>query len=331
MNYPYYSGDSIPRPNKPVELPHSNYINQIDPAKYLPDAGLVDAVNVALLLGQPLLVTGEAGTGKTQLAYHLAHQLGLPEPLKFETKSTSTAKDLFYFYDHLRHFQAAQNRFGSLSYHKSGLLNNQDYITYNALGLAILRANRYAAIKHLVNDEFLQAEPTRSVVLIDEIDKAQRDFPNDILNEMEGMYFKIPELENAKVQADSSMRPLLVLTSNSEKHLPAAFLRRCVYYHIPFPDDSRLKTIIESQLGEFAGNTPFLETALRFFNQLRDSGLQKKPATAELLNWLVTLKAKYPEQENPLTRDKQVLKSTLAVLVKTQEDREIAQQIIEKF
>jgi MoxR-like ATPase len=323
MNYPYYSGNSISRPATPVELPRSNYLNQISPAHYLPDAGLVDAVNVALLLGQPLLVTGEAGTGKTQLAYHLAYQLGLPEPLKFETKSNSTAKDLFYFYDHLRHFQAAQT--------KQGSLNNQNYITYNALGLAILRANPYDKIKHLVSNDFPQTEPTRSVVLIDEIDKAQRDFPNDILNEVEGMYFKIPELENVKVQADSSMRPLLVLTSNSEKHLPAAFLRRCVYYHIPFPDDKRLKTIIESRLGEFAGNTSFLETALKFFNQLRDSGLQKKPATAELLNWLQMLKAKYPEQENPFSQGKQVLESTLSVLVKSQEDREIAQQLIDGF
>lgn len=323
MSYPFYSGTSIPRPTQAVELPHSNYQNQIDPAHYLPDAGLVDAVNVALLLGQPLLVTGEAGTGKTQLAYHLAYQLGLPEPLKFETKSNSSAKDLFYFYDHLRHFQAAQT--------KQGSFDNKDYLTYNALGLAILRANPCQKIKHLVSDDFLQTEPIRSVVLIDEIDKAQRDFPNDILNEVEGMYFRIPELNNAKITADNSMRPLLVLTSNSEKHLPAAFLRRCVYYHISFPDDKRLKTIIESRLGEFAGKTEFLETALRFFNQLRENNLQKKPATAELLNWLMTLKAKYPDQENPLGQGKQVLESTLSVLVKSQEDREIAQQIIEKF
>jgi MoxR-like ATPase len=323
MSYPYYSGNPISRPTEPVELPHSNYQNQINPAHYLPDAGLVDAVNVALLLGQPLLVTGEAGTGKTQLAYNIAHQLGLSEPLKFETKSNSTAKDLFYFYDHLRHFQAAQT--------KQGSFNSKDYITYNALGLAILRANPYQKIKHLVSNDFPQTESTRSVVLIDEIDKAQRDFPNDILNEVEGMYFKIPELENARVEADSSMRPVLILTSNSEKHLPAAFLRRCVYYHIPFPKDDKLTEIIQSRLGEFAGNTPFLETALKFFNQLRDSRLQKKPATAELLNWLLTLKAKYPEQENPLVQGKQVLESTLSVLVKSQEDREIAKQVIAKF
>lgn len=318
MSYPYYSGNPIPRPTSPVKLPHSNYQNQIDPAHYLPDDGLVDAVNVALLLGQPLLVTGEAGTGKTQLAYHLAYQLGLPDPLKFETKSNSTAKDLFYFYDHLRHFQAAQTKVGSR--------NNKDYITYNALGLAILKTKHYDAINHLLNEDYQFSKPTRSVVLIDEIDKAQRDFPNDILNEVEGMYFRIPELENYKVESDVSMRPILVLTSNSEKHLPAAFLRRCIYYHIPFPNDKRLKNIVENHLCEFTGKTEFLESALSFFKELRQSSLHKKPATAELLNWLRALKELFPEQENPLATNKQeAIKRTLSVLVKNQED---AQQIL---
>jgi MoxR-like ATPase len=165
------------------------------------------------------------------------------------------------------------------------------------------------------------------VVLIDEIDKAQRDFPNDILNEIEGMYFKIPELDNVKIEADKAMRPVLVLTSNSEKHLPAAFLRRCVYYHIPFPDNNRLTAIIERRFGKPA----FLAQALDIFNQLRNSGLQKKPATAELLDWLQVLTKLYPEQKISLTQNKQALKNTLSVLVKTQEDREIAYQLIDKL
>jgi MoxR-like ATPase len=319
MNYPYYPGD----PTQPKELPSSNYHKRINSAYYLPDTGLVDAVNAALILGQPLLVTGEAGTGKTQLAYHLAYHTGLPEPLKFETKSNSTAKDLFYFYDYLRHFQAAQSKQGSIS--------NKDYITYNALGLAILYTKPYEAIEHLVSKDFKHCEPTRSVVLIDEVDKAQRDFPNDILNEVEGMYFRIPELENAKVQADSSLSPILVLTSNSEKHLPDAFLRRCIYYHIPFPDSERLKTIIQNHLGEFSGNTPFLEMALDFFEQLRDCGLQKKPATAELLNWLVTLKTMFPDQENPLAQGRSVIERTLSVLIKSKVDRDTAQAVVKNW
>lgn len=320
MSYPYYSSQRLTPPDQPVQLPAPDYENKIkDPKDYLPDEDLVAAVNVALMLGKPLLLTGEAGTGKTQLAYHLAYQLGLPSPLKFETKSNSSSKDLFYYYDHLRHFQSAQTKVGSQ--------NNQDYITYNALGLAILRANPYDKIKHWVNQAFEQHTATRSVVLIDEIDKAQRDFPNDILNEVEGMYFKIPELDNAKIEADKSMRPVLVLTSNSEKHLPAAFLRRCVYYHIPFPDDARLTEIIERRFGKM----DFLAQALDIFNRLRDSGLQKKPATAELLDWLQVLTELYPEQQNLLAQDKQALKNTLFVLVKTQEDRETACQLIDKL
>ena len=317
MNYPYYSSQRLTPPDQPVKLPAPDYENKMnDPKGYLPDEDLVAAVNVALMLGKPLLLTGEAGTGKTQLAYHLAHQLGLPT-LKFETKSNSNSKDLFYYYDHLRHFQSAQTKVGSQ--------NSQDYITYNALGLAILRANPYDKIKQWVNQAFEQHTATRSVVLIDEIDKAQRDFPNDILNEIEGMYFKIPELDNAKIEADKSMRPVVILTSNSEKHLPAAFLRRCVYYHIPFPDDARLTEIIEQRFGKPA----FLVQALDIFDRLRKSSLQKKPATAELLDWLQVLTERYREQQN-LLQDKQALKNTLFVLVKTQEDRETAYQLIDK-
>ncbi|MDD2775220.1 MAG: MoxR family ATPase [Gallionella sp.] len=320
MSYPYYS-PANPL-TSPVELPPSPHQKSLNRTPYFPDKGLVDAINVALLLGQPLLVTGEAGTGKTQLAYHLAHHLGLPEPLKFETKSNSTAKDLFYFYDHLRHFQAAQTQKGSL--------NSRDYLTYNALGLAILRANPFDKIKDLVNEDFVKHhQATRSVVLIDEIDKAQRDFPNDILNEVEGMYFRIPELSNAKVQAD--LRPVLVLTSNSEKHLPAAFLRRCVYYHLSFPDDKGLTRIIAAHLGETVANSPFMADALSVFKKLRDSNLQKPPATAELLNWIIALQSIYPNQDNPLADRKAAITHTLSVLIKNEEDRKTVLSMIDRL
>lgn len=318
MSYPYYS-PAAPL-TTPVVLPASSH--KPNPTQYLPDEGLVDAINVALLLGQPLLVTGEAGTGKTQLAYHLAHYLGLPEPLKFETKSNSTAKDLFYFYDHLRHFQAAQTQKGSL--------NSRDYLTYNALGTAILRANPYANIQHLVNADFVKHDqPTRSVVLIDEIDKAQRDFPNDILNEIEGMYFRIPELDNAKVQAD--LRPVLVLTSNSEKHLPAAFLRRCVYYHLPFPNKERLEQIIASRVADLAVGSEFLDSALSIFQTLRNSNLHKAPATAELLNWIITLQSMYPNVANPLANKAEAMRRSLSALIKNEEDRKSVLNMLDRL
>lgn len=318
MSYPYYT-PAAPL-TAPVVLPASSH--QPNPTQYLPDDGLVDAINVALLLGQPLLVTGEAGTGKTQLAYHLAHYLGLPEPLKFETKSNSTARDLFYFYDHLRHFQAAQTQKGSL--------NSRDYLTFNAFGTAILRANPYEKIQNFVNDDFVKhPQPTRSVVLIDEIDKAQRDFPNDILNEIEGMYFRIPELGNVKVQAD--LRPVLVLTSNSEKHLPAAFLRRCVYYHLPFPDGDRLKQIIASRVSDLAIGTPFIDSALSIFQTLRNSNLHKSPATAELLNWIITLQSIYPDQANPLANKPDAIRRSVSALIKNEEDRKTVLNMIDRL
>jgi MoxR-like ATPase len=107
MSYPYYTGNpGVRRDRRPAQLPGSRYARQTDPAGYLPDHGLVDAVNVALLLGQPLLVTGEPGVGKTQLAHSLAWELGLGKPLVFETKSTSSARDLLYGYDTVGRFHA---------------------------------------------------------------------------------------------------------------------------------------------------------------------------------------------------------------------------------
>src|SRR5262249_52414736 len=181
-------------------VPGSRRAEQTKPEGYLADAGLVDAVNVALLLGQPLLLTGEPGTGKTQLAYSLAWELGLDEPLKFETKSTSTASDLFYTYNALGHFHAAQC--GEAS--RRAL----DYLTYNALGIAILRANDESSVRAYLPDDFRHGGRRRSVVLIDEIDKAPRDFPNDLLNEVEAMYFRIPELSNALIAAHPAMHPI---------------------------------------------------------------------------------------------------------------------------
>src|SRR5262245_56070821 len=140
MTFPYYTGDGNNRHRDvAANLPGSRRPAQTDPAGYKPDRGLIDAVNVALLLGQPLLVTGEPGTGKTQLAYSVAWELGFDQPLMFETKSTHTARDLFYTYDMLSRFHAAETHEGSQ--------RNLDYITYNALGIAILRSNDETAVK----------------------------------------------------------------------------------------------------------------------------------------------------------------------------------------
>jgi MoxR-like ATPase len=327
MGFPLYTGTpGTQRPGTPAQVPGSRRAEQTRPEGYLADPGLVDAVNVALLLAQPLLLTGEPGTGKTQLAYSLAWELGLDEPLKFETKSTSTASDLFYTYDALGRFHAAQSREGSGA--------ALDYLTYNALGIAILRASPEAAVRPYLPAGFVHGGPSRSLVLIDEIDKAPRDFPNDLLNEVELMYFRIPELGNALIKADPALAPILVITSNSEKNLPDAFLRRCAYYHIPFPDRQRLTRIIEARVGRFAGlSDGFLADALDLFERLRDpaAGLRKKPATAEILGWLVALRALDPEAENPLADGPAVALRTVSSLVKTAEDQELARAVVERW
>ena len=279
MKRPFYLGDGSGRRHETAaKLPVSQRSQLFKPKNYIADQGLRDACNVALLLGQPLLLTGEPGTGKTQFAYNLAWELGFEPPFKFETKSDSIARDLFYTYDALKRFQDIQSGLGSS--------NVLDYIAYQALGLAILRSRDPEEIAHLLSTDFSLSAPQRSVVLIDEVDKAPRDFPNDLLNELEQLYFKVPELGNAKVEVEPALQPVVIITSNSEKDLPDAFLRRCIYYHIPFPESERLADIIASHLGSNIDmNNAFLQTALDLFYRLRapENGLRKKPATAELL------------------------------------------------
>jgi MoxR-like ATPase len=330
MSFPYYRAVADVA-NGPVDLPPPWRSRVGDVEGYLPEQGLVDAVNVALALGDPLLLTGEPGTGKTQLAWHVSLQM-LPsnsdrkprEPLVFEAKSTSIARELFYSYDTLGRF------------HKSneGSTKNIDYITYNALGQAILLANRPEDVKQFLpspKSGFVHDGPRRSVVLIDEVDKAPRDFPNDILNELEHMYFRVPELGNEPVSAPKNMKPILIITSNSEKSLPDAFLRRCVYYNIPFPDPRKLAEILEGRLK--GAPSAYLAEAVEFFLLLRseDSGLRKKPATAELLGWLVFLGDRIPDKQQPLRANENELRSSLGSLVKNAEDQTAAKELLNSW
>ncbi len=323
MSFPFYRGQGTPLPTEPVNLPVPRRAQLQDPTGYRADAGLADAANVALLLGQPLLLTGEAGTGKTLFAYSLAMELGNLPVLKFETKSSSAAQDLFYSYDALKRFQNAR---GGQS-DDSAL----PYITYRALGEAILRTHALEDVQPFLPPGFAHPGRSRSVVLIDEIDKAPRDFPNDMLNELENMYFRIPELENAQLRADPDLLPVVVVTSNSEKDLPDAFLRRCCYYHIQFPEPERLKEIVAGRLGlNTAGSNAFIDAALELFALLRQpsAGLRKWPATAELLGWMLVMRQMEPQKENPLD-DPSLALRTLSNLIKTSSDQTIAQKLVQ--
>jgi MoxR-like ATPase len=321
-----YTGKRQSKPDAPVHIRHPSSPALGDPACYRPDPGLVDAVNVALALGRPLLLTGEPGTGKTQLAYHVAWELGLEAPFVFETKSTSMARDLFYVYDTLGRFAAVQ----------TGTSTGQplDYMTYQALGQAILLSNPREIVENLVPAGFKHIGPTRSVVLIDEVDKAPRDFPNDILNELERLYFRIPELGNALVTASHDLAPIVVITSNSERNLPDAFLRRCVYFDVPFPDEAVLRDIIAARLGQSVrGTSALLDDALEVFFYLRapERGLRKRPGTAELLDWLIILRGRQADA-NATLRDQGALgHATLSALLKTAEDAERGHRLFDEW
>ena len=314
-----------PPPAEPVPLPESPRHKLGDPAFYIPYGGLLDAVRVALELRQPLLLTGEPGTGKTRLADFVAMRLGLPKPLFFQVKSTSNARDLFYTYDALGRFNSRQDA------DSDDVLR---FIQFNALGLAFLFANPGHAVQRYlryVTGGPQHENPRLSVVLIDEIDKAPRDFPNDILGEIDNMSFTVTELNHATISADPSMTPVVIITSNSEKDLPEAFLRRCIYYHITFPPRPQLEDIILKRLSSILPEqNTFLDGALTFFLNLRQQGelLQKRPSISELLEWLLAMQAGGANFQNEFSPHAPVVDMTLGTLFKTQEDLQEGRRLL---
>jgi len=318
QNRPYGLLAGQPR-GTAAQLPMLNLEKMVAPEHYMPDEGLVDAVNVALILRQPLLLTGEPGTGKTQLAYNVAWQLGLQEPLQFEAKSTSVSRDLFYTFDNIGRFQAAQTA--------DTTIDPREFIQFNALGKAILHTlSPEQAARITTAADSLPQTAARSIVLIDEIDKAPRDFPNDILNELENLYFRIPELGGETVHANPDLPPIVIMTSNSEKSLPDPFLRRCIFYNIPFPKSKRLEEIVLSRVvGLDSGKDGALTGMLDFYGQLRQdgAGLRKKPGTAELLNWATALVAAGIDAKQPFKSQINGLADrTLSTLSKDSDDQE---------
>jgi MoxR-like ATPase len=304
-------------PNGPVD-------SLKDPGQYVASEDLVRAVNVALELDLPLLVTGDPGTGKTQLAYRMAAELGLGEVLRFNTKSSSQANDLFYHFDNLRQFATSQ----MLALQQKALEPPATFIRWHALGLAILRTlPRDARVLQGLGTRHPGHErPTQSLVLIDEIDKAPRDFPNDLLNQIENREFEVPELSGEHFVADARYAPIVVITSNSEKQLPEAFLRRCVYHHIEFPKDPEaLQDVLGERLKRLELPSVLVQQALELFFRIRaDRGYSRSPSTSELLDWLRAIRSRKPDPGIPLKQQREVLETAYGSLFKTREDIERA-------
>src|SRR5215510_7284799 len=266
-----------------------------DAKRFVPGEQLEIAINTALAVGAPLLITGEPGTGKTQAAYYAAYKLGIEPVLHFQVKSDSSARDLLYYFDTVRYFHDANVR-------KDGELPAKAaYVERRALWEAI-------------------ASPTPRVLLVDEIDKAPRDFPNDLLHELDQMEFTIAETQET-IRAPKAQRPLVFITSNSERRLPEPFLRRCVYHHIRFDDDLVMRAV-DKRRDEYAVLPPdFVKLTVQRFLALRDRPLRKRPSTGELLVWLRVLAVAtgtYPER---LEQDLSQL-PYLGVLLKDHQDIE---------
>ena len=227
-------------------------------SSYITSTALEDAVNVSLALERPLLLRGEPGTGKTLLSHAIAEGLGM-ELITWFVKSTTQATEGLYVYDTVQRLH--DSRFGD-----KNVADISHYIKLGPLGAAF-------------------RSPKQVVLLIDEVDKADLEFPNDLLNELDNMTFTIPETGE---EITAIHRPMVVITSNNEKELPDAFLRRCVFHYIDFPEPELMRDIV-------AVHHPGLERkvvdqCLDAFYRLRDMpGLRKRPSTSELVDWIAAL------------------------------------------
>ena len=256
---------------------------------YVASDDLAIAVNAAIALERPLLVKGEPGTGKTELARQVASAMGM-EIIEWHVKSTTRAQQGLYEYDavsRLRDSQLGEDRVGDIAAY-------------------IRRGKLWEAFE----------APERVVLLIDEVDKADIEFPNDLLQELDRMEFHVYET-GEMVRARN--RPVVIITSNNEKELPDAFLRRCFFHHIRFPEVETLKAIVDVH---FPGiKDRLLTTALTQFYELRDTpGLKKKPSTSEVLDWLKLILAQDLTPEDLRRDGTDALPKLHGALLKNEQD-----------
>lgn len=284
-------------------IPESLRSHKAAAAHYVPDQPLKDAIHVALAVGAPLLLTGEPGTGKTQVAYYLAERFGLLEEGLFPlfVRSTHTAEDLLYSFDAVGYLHAAND-----PARRGTTVTKGEFVTEGPLWQAY------------------QADGP-AVVLIDEIDKAPRDFPNDLLNVLAEHQFHCPE-RGEWVSRGDRPPPVVIITSNSERRLPEPFLRRCVFHHIALDErlvDRAVRAHTEVDFPDLGAD--LIDTALARFWELRQHALRKPPATAELLVWLSVLAAR-PDTRPDELQVRLIDLPALSTLVKDRDDRSLLEQ-----
>ncbi len=292
------------RPLPPFLSDHENAARRYQPSK-----PLLLAINMALHTGSPLLLTGEPGTGKTQAADFVGFYFGIPV-FKFLVKSTSTAQDLKYEFDAVGYLHWAQ---------AAGRLQDDDPDAMVRETQAIRRGFLH---KRALWEAY--EETGDAVVLIDEIDKAPRDFPNDLLHELDQHSFPHPFDEKRMIRPQSKRPPIVIITSNEERRLPDAFLRRCIFHRIEL-DEELIEKAVESMARGAGGGFPHLDAATRnvarqrFWDIRNLAEIEKKPATAELLTWLCILSA---QRVDAATLESVALRSLPAIeaLIKDHDD-----------